>query len=228
MRSVEKGVAPQVFTDYHDARDPLAKNAIGWYCSYCEMPVRNMIEVEHVHPISRGGNEFDWENFLLSCKYCNTVKLARNASRVGYLWPDKDNTILAFEYSEKNIIEPSPVIAGNAVVNASAIATIGLMGLNRTPHSGNEPTDRDSRWQARIAAIGLIKESLSDWKDCSTIQMARQIGRTASGHGFYSFWLEFFKNEPIVLAEIRNAFLGTYHPRFDAANNLVIRAGGTF
>lgn len=55
------------------------------YCSYCEMGVRNMVEVEHVVPRNHGGAPLEWENFLLSCRYCNGIKSNKNISRAGYI-----------------------------------------------------------------------------------------------------------------------------------------------
>lgn len=135
MRSIDKGIAPSTYTNYKDARNDLAER-IGWFCSYCEMPVRNMIEIEHVHPKQNGGNELDWDNFLLSCRYCNSIKSNNNQSRADYLWPDVDNTTLAYEYSELEIVKPSKSLPRN--IESFANNTINLMGLNRTPHSGNE------------------------------------------------------------------------------------------
>ncbi|MDJ1470256.1 HNH endonuclease [Xanthocytophaga flava] len=224
MRSIIRGNVPNSYTHYKDARNDLAER-IGWFCSYCEMPVRNMIEVEHIHPVANGGNELDWDNFLLSCRYCNSVKKNNNMNRVGFFWPDVDNTPLAFEYSESNIIEPATGLQPNE--RSSALSSINLMGLNRTPHSGNEPTDADSRWIARINAIGIINESYNDWLTCPTQQFARQIARTATGHGFYSFWIMKFNNVQIVINEINRAFLGTYEPQYNNGIK-VIRQNGSF
>lgn len=185
-----------------------------------------MIEVEHVHPVDNGGNELDWNNFLLSCRYCNGIKGKNNADRVGYFWPDTDNTPLTFEYSEVNIIQPANGL--NAPEQAVALRTINLMGLNRTPHSGNEPTDADSRWIARLSAIGVINESFNDWLTCQTPAFARQIARTAVGHGFYSFWMLKFAGIQIVINAINAAFHGTYIPRRDNLGNRILRPGGTF
>lgn len=225
MRSVERGLAPNTYLNYKEARNDLA-GQIGWYCSYCEMPVTNMIEVEHIHPINNGGHELDWGNFLLACRYCNGVKKDRNAGRAGYFWPDRDNTTLAFQYSEKDIIEPNPSL--NPIERDSAIETIGLMGLNRTPHSGNEPTDADSRWIARINAIGVINESFDDWIKEPTPISARHIARTAKGQGFYSFWMLKFAGIPEVINAINTAFIGTYLPQFDSHGIKTLRPGGTF
>jgi uncharacterized protein (TIGR02646 family) len=225
MRSVEKGPAPSTYRQHREARNDLAA-AIGWYCAYCEMPVSNMIEVEHVHPTAQGGAELDWHNLLLSCRYCNSVKSDNNTSRVGYLWPDIDNTILAFEYSELDIVKPQ--VGLPPLLRQAASETIKLMGLDRRPGAGKEPAEADSRWMKRIEAIGIINESYHDWHLCPTPAFARQIARTALGHGFYSFWMLKFVGISLVIDEINRAFRGTYFPQYDANGALIKRAGGTF
>ncbi len=185
-----------------------------------------MIEVEHIHPVANGGNELDWNNFLLACRYCNGIKSNNNPDRAGYFWPDIDNTPLAFLYSEKDIIEPMSGL--DATANVAALATIDLTGLNRTPHSGNEPTDADSRWIARISAIGVINDSYNDWLANQNAAFARQIARTATGHGFYSFWLLKFAGMPLVIDAINAEFIGTYLPLSDAGGMNVLRPNGTF
>lgn len=203
MRPVDKGTAPRVYTNYGAARHDLA-DRIGYYCSYCEMGVNNMIEVEHVHPIANGGNPLDWNNFLLSCKYCNTVKKANNPSRVNYLWPDVDNSDLAFNYSEIDVIQPKPTL--NAPLNAYAEATIKMMGLDRKPGGMFEPTLADTRWVIRQQAWDKAKKSYNNWIKLPDPVFAEQIGIT-SLDGNYSIWCEVFKDVPMVLTEIDNAYL---------------------
>ncbi len=225
MRSIQRGIAPNIYTNYKAARNDLA-GRIGWFCSYCEMPVKNMIEVEHIHPLANGGNELDWENFLLACRYCNGIKSNDNEDRIGFLWPDVDNTPLAFLYSELNIIEPAVGLKPNETTTATS--TINLTGLNRTPHSGNEPTDADSRWIARISALGVINDSYNDWLTNQNAAFARQIARTATGHGFYSFWMLKFAGIHLVIDAINAEFIGTYVPQYDIAGTITIRPTGTF
>jgi len=225
MRCVDKGTAPNIYTYYKAARNDLG-NRIGWICSYCEMPVKNMIEVEHVHPINNGGDTLNWNNFLLSCRYCNGVKNNNNLNRGGYLWPDIDNTILAFEYSELNIVEPASGLP--VPIRDMAQSTIDLMGLNRHPGLVNEPTDADSRWINRTLAWGIIQDSYNDWITNRSQAFARQIARTALGHGFYSYWIKKFQNEAMVLNEINLIFPNTYQPQFDAEMVLVLRPNGSF
>lgn len=224
MRPVDKGTAPNVYTDYGQARHNLA-DKIGYYCSYCEMGVNNMIEVEHIVPLDNGGDELNWENFLLSCKYCNTVKKARNNDRVGYLWPDRDNTDLVFSYSETNVIEPVGSLSAQLINFANA--TIDLMGLDRVPGGVNEPTEADTRWIIRQQAWDKAKKSYNNWGKLPDPVLAHQIGIT-SLDGNYSIWCEVFKNEPDVLIEIDNAYIayGLFKQINNTTNARVLRNNG--
>lgn len=224
MRSVAKGDALNSYSNYKGARNDLAAR-IGWFCSYCEMSVHNMIEVEHIRPINKGGEELDWENFLLSCRYCNSVKKDRNDGRDGYLWPDQDNTSVAFTYSEDKIIEPAPNLP--PAVERYAQETIDLTGLNRAPHSGQKPTDTDSRWIKRIEVWGIIHDSYQDWLTNQSEVTARLIGWIASGHGFYSCWIKQFSDFPLVLEAINNSFSGTYRPVY-IDGQLQVRPGAKY
>lgn len=74
MRPVDKGKAPDAeFEKYQDA-EPYLEERLGPYCSFCEYPIHHVPEVEHRESKARGGEELDWDNLLLSCKYCNTRK----------------------------------------------------------------------------------------------------------------------------------------------------------
>lgn len=204
MRPVDKGNPPNGYANWGDARNDLG-DKLDWCCSYCEMKVTNMLEVEHVVPRSHGGAPLDWENFLISCKYCNTVKGNRNTSRIGYLWPDRDNCDLAFVYSEQHTMQPAATS-----VQANAQATIDLMGLDRKPGGLNAPTDADSRWIFRLQAWLIAKSSLRNWHINPTQAMAEQIALTAYGHGFYSIWVTVFSGiEPVIVA-IRKEYKSTY------------------
>jgi len=205
MRPVDKGIVPKQYTNYQNSRDDLAKK-IGWYCSYCEMPVKNMIEVEHVVPKNEDNN-LDWNNFLLSCKYCNTVKSNRNTSRNGYFWPDTDNTFLAFSYSQAKIIEPNNQLAPAKMANAQN--TIDLMGLDRYPGAINEPTEKDTRWRSKDEAWGKAQRALERWQKLPNLLMLEQIVETAKGTGHFSIWMEVFKDEIVVKQAFIKDFTGT-------------------
>jgi uncharacterized protein (TIGR02646 family) len=219
MRAVDKGSSNKTYSRYQEARNDLAER-IGWYCAYCEMAVTNMIEVEHVIPVKKGGSEYDWDNFLLSCKYCNTVKGDRNDSREGYIWPDRDNSDLAFNY-----LQTGGITARNSAVKNEAEATIELMGLDRNPGMPNEPTKADSRWMFRLQSWLVARLSYNNWIESPGLEMANQIALTAKGMGFYSIWAQVFKNEAEVLKEIRQAITGTYIVE-DAHGNRLSRPKG--
>ena len=65
------------YADYRDAKNPLMAN-LGRYCSYCENDKdEEDLKVEHITAKSQGGPVTSWDNFLLSCGVCNSVKLTK-------------------------------------------------------------------------------------------------------------------------------------------------------
>ena len=221
MRPVNKGTAPRVYRNYGEARHDLAK-IIGYYCSYCEMKVYNSIEVEHILPRNQGGAPLDWDNFLLSCKYCNTIKSDHNNNLTDYLWPDLDNTDLAFDYSKANVIEPT--VSNTEHIKTLARNTINLMGLDRIPGGAEEPTKADTRWRSRKDAWETAKMNLDNWREAPIQQMAVVIASTALTSGHYSIWMEVFKNDRGVLDEIDKAYTtkGLYK-RFNPEGSRTVR-----
>ncbi|MCT4615817.1 MAG: HNH endonuclease [Marinifilaceae bacterium] len=219
MRPVDKGNAPKTYTDHGQARHDLAVR-IGYYCSYCEMKIRNSIEVEHILPQNQGGAPLDWDNFLLSCKYCNTRKGDHNDNLDDYLWPDRDNTDLAYTYSEAEAIVPKSNL--DAQLRDKAQESIDLMKLNL--HS-DQTTEADTRWRSRKEAWDLAQKSYTNWKAAPILAMANQIAKT-SLNGHYSIWIEVFKNEPMVLTEIDKEYrkIGLFK-QLDEQENRIIRAG---
>jgi hypothetical protein len=233
MRAIDKGNSSKVYSSYGDARHDLA-NIIGYFCSYCEMGTNNMIEVEHVHPIHHGGNELSWDNFLLSCKYCNTIKSDNNTNRTNYFWPDIDNTDLLFDYTlGSEILETKASLS--AIQKISAQNLIDLVGLNRYPGNINQPTEADTRWRLRDEAIVTAKNSFNNWckiRNDSTsiyrIPLAEQIAETST-IGFYSVWCKVFEGETTVLDEIDKLWKERYHNFKEFQNgtlNRVIRTNG--
>lgn len=224
MRPVKRGTAPKTYSDYKDARNDLA-DRLGWYCSYCEMPVKNMIEVEHVIPKSHPPYlELDWDNFLLSCRYCNGVKRNRNLGRNGYVWPDQDNTDFVFDYDEINVISPKSGLA--QTIEDSANETIDLMGLNRLWGGAEEPTEADTRPFSRQEAWFEARASLNRWRGAPIQLMAEQIGATAVGFGHFSIWCTVFHSEQPVIDAIRNAFRGTFRDTDPVSGHRIVRPNG--
>jgi len=233
MRPIDKGTSAVAYTTYGSARHDLAEQ-IGYYCSYCEMGTNNMIEVEHVHPIHHGGDELDWRNFLLSCKYCNTIKSDDNISRAGYFWPDIDNTDLLFDYTlDERILEARTNLTPDQ--NSQAEALIKLVGLNRYPGNAEPPTEADTRWRLRDEVRTTAMSSYNRWSKIRAdignpyrIDMAEQIAET-SLIGFYSLWCKIFEGEQTVLDSIDLLWQGKFHnfKQFDPiTGSRLIRHGG--
>lgn len=219
MRPINRPNSSASYSNYRDARNDLAEK-IGWYCSYCEMQTKNMIEIEHVEPVHNGGAELEWSNFLLSCKYCNTVKSNHNDNREGYIWPDEDNTFKVIKYSYGNIISVNPDITDEDIKRI-VTDTILLVGLEREP--GNKvspPTLKDTRWISRSEAWGIAKESLSDYIEAEFNEyLGNQIVRTAKTQGHFSIWMEVFKEYPIIKNKLIEIFPGTDSTCFDTEGN---------
>ena len=101
MRPVNKGTSP--YTSIQEYRDalPYLESRIGIYCSYCGAIIDHAPEIEHVVSKSKGGDKTEWKNLLLACKYCNTRKSNKTTSenKNDYLWPDENNTELAYTYA---------------------------------------------------------------------------------------------------------------------------------
>lgn len=222
MRPVDKGKAPKEYKTYGEAKfDLVAK--IGNYCSYCEMKVNNMLEVEHIIPRDNGGDKVSWDNFLISCKYCNTVKSNNNLGLDDYLWPDRDNTDLAFQYSESEGVQ---IVEGlTEEQKKCAKNTIDLLGLNRFPGGEVEPTFADTRWRSRQASWNSAKRSLSNWKIHPCEVLAQQIADTALSCGNYSIWMTVFADIPEVCNKIDEVYIGTFK-KYDSENKRIIRDGG--
>lgn len=224
MRPVDKGESPyEKIKKYQDALPYLAKK-IGLYCSYCEMPIIHLPEVEHIISKKYGGDWTDWNNLLLACKYCNTRKLAKTTSQnVGdYLWPDVDNTALAFSY-----INGFPVV-NEAVLKEldptekfckKAQSTYEMVGL------GNEPElkwgDKDRRFLNRNASYYRALKSLENWQHIKDAperyrkDMKEQIMMTATADGFFSVWMTVFADEPQILLGLLERFPGTNRAYYD-------------
>lgn len=225
MRPVEKGTRTDLFKPYTNAVEPLV-GVIGRYCSYCEMRVGNSIEVEHVVSLYNGGEAYSWENFLLSCKHCNgpSNKGYKVKSRADYCWPDQDNTFLGVQHADNGTAEAHPML--NSEQSTIATNTIILLGLDRSPCSKKPPTNCDKRHMERDTAWKMAQESLSDWAYIPTVEMKRQIVRTAIGHGFFSIWMTVFHDIPEIKLALIGAFPGTAKNCFNQNGSPVARPGG--
>ena len=164
MRPVNKGESPyQKIKDYSEAL-PYLEKRLGEYCSYCEFPIKHVPEVEHIVSKTNGGDRTDWKNLLLGCKYCNTRKGKATSpeNMEEYIWPDCDNTALAYTYqngipevNEKKLLE----VDSTGEFYQKAKKLFDLIELDHVPNE----REKDKRFSKRNEVFQIAYDSLNDW-----------------------------------------------------------------
>ena len=202
------------YPNYGDAKIPLAGN-IGQYCSYCEGYEKiHSLEVEHMAAKSKGGSRTAWNNFLLCCKICNTVK---GVEVIGddFHWPHLNNTFYSFVYDETGRVKVNDSIPALSQVRAQNL--LDLTGLQRFPNTGNPPTQKDFRWKCRYEAWNRATRCKEQFLDGSITE--DDIISNAKYTGQWSIWFTVFKGVDSVRARLISDFPGTCALCFDANNH---------
>ena len=225
MRPVDKGAAPADYACYQDASIDI-KGCLGDCCRYCERRIETHLAVEHVqpkvwHPTLRNS----WDNFLLSCVHCNSSKGKKLVNLGDYYWPDRDNTLRAFEYVNGGLVRPHASLAD--IDRVKARDTIALIGLDKFPgNDSREPTDSDQRWRRRHEAWQLARKDRTRLAIQDTAVVRELIVDNAIAHGMFSIWWTVFADEVDMRRRLREAFIGTHGASFDINENPVPRVGG--
>ena len=208
MRPVDRGPRPQdengrprQFRPYRNAKADLLER-LGGYCSYCERP--GDLHVEHVIPkFHRKDLEEEWTNFLLACVNCNSTKGDGNLSRDGYLWPDEDNTLAAFEYLPEGIVRVAGSLSERERARARRLSE--LVGLDRRP--GRDPRATDLRWRKRREAWRVACYARHRYQEDPDIVDLVII--LAKANGFWSVWMTVFAEHSEVCDRLQKVFPGT-------------------
>jgi len=223
MRPVDRGAAPRAFSEYGEAL-PELWDRLGRFCSYCGRFIPSGLAVEHKRPRRHYPNEeLAWTNFLLGCLNCNSSKGHPKVVLDRYLWPDTDNTLRAFNYSQDGRISASRSISKR--LRRKANRTIRLLGLDKHPGGHREPTDRDLRWSDRRVEWAKALECKADLRGHDTPRQRELIVKLASS-GIFSVWWAVFEGDRDMRLRLRSAFVGTCPNSFDANENLQARPGG--
>jgi hypothetical protein len=224
MRPIFRGTAPRRYSHYQDAIGDLEAR-LGTYCSYCERRLPISLAVEHVSPKSVARHlETSWDNFLLGCTNCNSVKGDTIVNLDDWLWPDRDNTVRAFSYLDGGFVEPT------AVSTKHAQRLLDLVGLQRhgaTP--GREPAPRDKRWKDREQVFTLAqrqKEILSRLPPEVREEALQLVVDAAVGWGFFSCWLTVLHDIPEFCRRLIARMPGTASDCFDASGIPIARPAG--
>lgn len=226
MRPVTRIVAPQVYARYQDAIGDL-ENCFGRYCSYCERHFPATLAVEHVSPKKPDASrETDWTNFLIGCVNCNSTKGAALTNDQDFLWPDKDNTLMAIEYKTGGLVEPSS--AHGPDIEQKARAIIELVGLDRHPGQppNKQPTPRDHRYLDREEVWGLAQKARRLVMNSNDNDFREYIVASAKKSGSFSIWISAFHDDPDMRRRLVEAHVGTAKDCFENDWNLKSRVGG--
>ena len=224
MRPVNRGAVPREYARYQDAIEDLEER-LGCYCSYCERRLPTSLAVEHVSPKSVDpASERSWDNFLLGCTNCNSVKSNKPTSEDDFLWPDRDNTARAFCYGKGGFVKLSPELGPGLTSKASQL--MDIVGLNRHAASGWPlPAQRDKRWKQREEVWSTAERARADLETLGP--GARDlVVDVAAGYGFFSVWLAVFQGDPETVREIVNRMPGTATNCFDGNMRPIRRPGG--
>lgn len=181
-----------------------------------------MLAVEHIEPKHLPANAHlvgEWKNYLLGCVNCNSTKGAKPVDLDMILLPDRDNTIIAYDYAADGSVSVRSGLA--AGIAAKAANTLELVGLDK-PISVVEDdngklvvVDRASK---RMEVMGIAREALLDLTaDPGNNVLVKWIVRSAVAEGLFSIWYETFRNNPEVLKPLIDAHAGTresecFHP----------------
>lgn len=213
MRPVNKGKAPQkVYKKYQDAESDL-ESRLGAYCSFCEMSINHVPEVEHREAKSTGGELLEWENLLLSCKYCNTRKgvSVKRGDKDKYLWPDVDDTFHAYSY-DKDIPQLNEIYL-NSKGTAEKEKAENLFHLIKLDNIPICPKDKDRRYSSRNETRNCALESKIDLGKMKGITERKAylnaLKNLALAKGFFSVWMEVFKDDEEVKQLLISSFKGT-------------------
>lgn len=192
MRPLQRLPNGKSYSTYKSYKNDLLKN-YGKYCAYCEKKGSDL-DVEHVEPKSKSPTKItDWDNLLLACPTCNRdFKKSFNASRVGYIFPDTDETFEMFHYFTDGRIEATTVPAG---------ATLKLCGLART-EACNDRAD------VFLLALEARREI-----EAGTRQPQHVIPWIKT-MGYWSVWMTVFHDIPAMIALLEDLahFAGTRSP----------------
>lgn len=234
MRSVNKGESPQAeFRPYGKALDDLV-DRLGPFCSYCEQVITHAPEVEHVQPKSLvPGLEYSWDNFLLGCKSCNSVKGKNPVDLAGVAFPDADNTFRGLEFRPDGSIN---ITTGLGPAETGLMeAVVKLVKLHRHPAAiriGDRPTKRDKRVELRLDVWDIASRQLANYEEFvgnpEVSELLAQIiaSDLAPAKGFFSIWVTVFHAHPCMIHRFVAAFPGTDPACFNAAGSAIRRPTG--
>jgi hypothetical protein len=182
--------------------------------------------VEHVRPKSVHADlRLDWDNFLLACPHCNSIKAAEDVDIDDYSWPDTDNPLLLLAYGPEAMVHAKPGLEDSS--HQRAVRTIELVGLDRIPGAASPPSPRDRRWRYRQEAWRKARQARIRLRQADTPQLRETIIELAVSDGYWSVWYAAFAGDENLRRRLIEATrqLGTCVRCFDDHGEPVTRPG---
>ncbi|MDE9535101.1 HNH endonuclease [Xenorhabdus bovienii] len=216
MRPIRRGDSPQPtdFDDYKNAK-PELMSRLGSYCSYCERLINTNLAVEHIQP--KGGSDGHselvgrWDNFLLACINCNSIKKDKPVELDNVLLPDRDNTFYAYKYTEDGKVLVFEGLQPD--VRQLAAKTLKLVGLDKdiSHHADSN---------GELVAMDRVSQRMQAWVEAEeargnlaanpdNIPLKEMVVRLAEKSGFFSVWMTVFDNDRDMKIRLISAFKGT-------------------
>jgi hypothetical protein len=218
--------APAEFDPSGSAKQELT-DEIGTFCSFCgKYNSRSALHVEHI----RGKKckdaadnyiydhlKFRWDNFLLACINCNSVKGNKDVVALNSFLPNINNLLHFVDILSGGLIEVKNSVTGENLARTRAF--IDLVGLDRVPgHPRHSP--KDDRWDNRLKAYDLALRHLHKYTAEVRTTDIETIIDLAGKTGFFCVWYSVFN----LHFEVKEALVkGTT----DSSGNLIIAFPGT-
>lgn len=236
MRPINKGGIPlladgniKTVTDYKNWRADLI-NRIGFYCCYCNLPLKDSPQVEHV--IAQDINPskaLEWDNMLLACGPCNRTKSNEPCPPETHYLPQYHNTHLAFEYfvSNTTINNTNAAFVRSRSAGCDILksnSAIDLCALDRDTSSDVQKAT-DLRWKYRNEAIlhsRIWRKEFDDWAHTRMSNFVNLLNTIVTETGFWSIWFETFQDVLEVRRMLVQDIIGTDEGSFDVTTFLPI------
>lgn len=210
---------PVEYDPYGSAKSELV-DEVGDFCSFCGKQVnRSALAVEHILAKSyqdSSGNkpyeqyQYHWNNFLLACTNCNSVKGKKDVNSLNPYLPHKHNLLCYIEFAYGGVLKIKPSLSVN---NEKATkAFIDLVGLDRCP-GHPKYSQKDDRWEYRMTTYDIAEDQLIKYNEKRTD--IDNIATIATSRGFFSVWFTVFSAHKDVKQALINAFKGTNASKFD-------------
>ncbi len=226
MRPIQRGDAPGSPINQYRQAASLLREQLGTYCSFCERPILTHLAVEHVQSQSKHpALVLDWTNFLLACVNCNSCKREHNDSRVGYLWPDANNTLLALNYRHGVVHNALPADHAAYPLADALIRLIGLDKVPGHPDPKRKPSKDDDRWNYRRQLADSVLGSKKRLAQNDIPAMRDEIIERAKDRGGFSIWFAIFQDDADMRQRLIAAFPGTAQDCFDKTALPIIKPG---